>query len=187
MLTEVKAIIAKIEEFLAPNENFETVIEDNGLAIRVFRNDNESSVYHGYELYLMEKVVQKLGHTLDFKLHKDEVGLEYFMVTTDANFNLESYIKRTNDELLKVCVDSDELHTIYICEKLNENARGDFCILTGYSNGTWIRCDITKAELLFAATHQIQVSLNDEGVFWYKDLIEMSNTLFDELEASLND
>lgn len=182
MLKEVQDVIKRIEAFLADKDNFETVVEDNYLTIRVFPRNGEPSAYHGYELYLMEKVVATLGHTLDFKLSKDEEGVERFLVTTEANFNLMSYIRKMNDELAEVCRNSDELCTVFVCEKLTEESRGEFTILTGYSNGTWTRCDITKAELLFAATHNIQISPNENGVFWYEDLIQMSNTLFDELE-----
>lgn len=183
MLKEVQDVIKRIEAFLAEKENFETVVEQDGLAIRVFPRDAEPSIYHGYELFLMEKVVQKLGHTLDFKLSKDDEGIERFIVTTEANFNLMSYIRSTNDILAASCAQSDELSTIFLCEKLTEDSRGEFTILTGYSNGTWTRCDITKAELLYAATHDLAITQNENGIFWYEDLIAMNNSLFDEIEA----
>ncbi len=183
MLKEVQDVITRIEAFLADKENFETVIEQDGLVIRVFPRDAEPSVYHGYELHLMEKVVQKLGHTLDFKLQKDDEGIERFIVTTEANFNLMSYIRSTNDILAASIAQSDELSTVFLCEKLTEDSRGEFTILTGYSNGSWTRCDITKSELLYAATHDLVISQNENGVFWYEDLIAMNNSLFDELEA----
>lgn len=183
MLKEVQDVIKRIEAFLADKENFETVVEEDGLAIRIFPRDAESSVYHGYELFLMEKVVQKLDHTLDFKLTKDDEGVEHFIVTTEANFNLMSYIRSTNEILATISARSDELSTVFLCEKLTEDSRGEFTILTGYSNGTWTRCDITKAELLFAATHDLQIRQNENGVFWFEDLIVMNNSLFDEMET----
>lgn len=184
MLKEVQDVVKRIDAFLAEKENFETVIEEDGLAIRVFPRDAEPSIYHGYELFLMEQVVQKLGNTLDFKLQKDDEGIERFLVTTEANFNLMSYIRQTNEMLAAACTQSDDLSTVFLCEKLTEDSRGEFTILTGYSNGTWTRCDITKAELLYAATHDLPITQNENGVFWYEELITFSHTLFDELEAA---
>jgi hypothetical protein len=183
MLKEVQDVIKRIEAFLADNDNFETVIEDDYLAIRVFARDGDPTIYHGYELFLMEKVVQKLGFTLDFKLDKSE-GFERFLVTTEANFNLMSYINSTN-QMLRSHQD-DMINTVYLTEKLSEDSRGEFTILTGFTNGTWTRCDITKAELLFAAVNDLPISTGDTGIFWYADLIAMNNELFDEVEASHN-
>lgn len=181
MLTEVQDIIKRIEAFLTDNDNFETVIEDDYLTIRVFPRDGEPNIYHGYELFLMEKVVQKLGFTLDFKLDKSE-GFERFLVTTDANFNLMSYINSTNQKLRSH--QDDLINTIYLTEKLTDDSRGEFTILTGFTNGTWTRCDITKAELLFAAVYDLKITPDESGIFWYADLIEMNNKFFDEIEAA---
>lgn len=181
MLQEVQDVIKRIEAFLADNDNFETVIEDDYLAIRVFTRDGDPTIYHGYELFLMEKVVQKLGFTLDFKLNKSE-GFERFMVTTEANYNLMSYINSTN--LMLRSKQDDMINTVFLTEKLSENCRGEYTILTGFTNGTWTRYDITKAELLFAAVNELPISTGESGIFWYPDLIEMNNKYFDEIEAS---
>lgn len=181
MLQEVQDVIKRIEAFLADNDNFETVIEDDYLAIRVFARDGDPTIYHGYELYLMEKVVQKLGFTLDFKLDKSE-GVDRFLVTTEANFNLMSYINSTN--LMLRSHQDDMVNTVFLTEKLAEDCRGEFTILTGFTNGTWTRCDITKAELLFAAVNDLPITPGETGIFWYADLIAMNNAFFDEVEAA---
>ena len=184
MLKEVQDVIRRIEAFLERNENFETVVDESFLSIQVFPRNGEPTVYHGYELYLMEMVVLKLGNTLDFKLHKDEEGVERFLVTTDANYNIMSAIRSINNALRDEISGSDDLSTVFLCEQLTENSRGEFTILTGYSNGMWSRCDITKAEVLYAVTHNLPITRNDNGIFWFQDLIDMSNLLFDELESS---
>lgn len=184
MLKDVQEIIKRIEAFLTDNNNFETVVEDDYLAIRVFPRDGEPTQYHGYELFLMEQVVQKLGATLDFKLAKED-GIDRFLVTTDANFNLMSYIDSTN-KMLRSHQD-DIVNTVFLTEKLGEDSRGEFTILTGYTNGTWTRCDITKSELLYAAVNNLQITPAETGIFWYEELIKMNNAFFDEIEASLPD
>jgi hypothetical protein len=181
MLNEVQNVIKRIEAFLTDNDNFETVVEDEYLAIRVFPRDGEPAIYHGYELFLMEKVVESLGFTLDFKLAKED-GVDRFMVTTDANYNLMSYINSTNQQLRSH--QDDLVNTVFLTEKLSEDGRGEFSILTGFTNGTWTRCDITKAELLFAAVNNLPISTGENGIFWYADLINLNNKLFDEIEAT---
>jgi hypothetical protein len=181
MLKEVQDIIHRIENHLAAYESFQTVIEEGGISIRVFDDNGESNVYHGYELYLLEQVVHALDCTLDLKVIKDG-GAERFVVTTDANYNLMSYINSTNIKLRSF--QDDEINTVYLCEKLADESHGNFSILTGYGIGTWSRCDITKSELLYAAVFDLPITQNDSGVFWYNELIEISNKFFDELEAA---
>lgn len=184
MLKEVQDIIKRIELFLANKDNFETVVEEGGLAISVFPRNAENTLYHGYELYLIEKVVQKLGSTLEFKFVKDDEGVERFIVTTDANFNLESAINTINKSLRNSVMETDELSTVFICEKLTKESHGDYSILTGRMNGSWGRYDITKAEILYAVTHDLNISMDENGIFVYKDLIAMNNQLFDESEQT---
>jgi hypothetical protein len=180
MLTEVQEIINNIEAFLEGNDKFETVKEDHGVSIRVFDKSGESTVYHGYELYLMKEVVKALDCTLDFKVVKDG-DQDRFVVTTDANYNLVSYINTVNTKLRYL--QDDEINMVYLCEKLADDCRGDFSILTGYTIGTWTRCDITKAELLYAAVNELPITQSEGGVFWFADLIGMNNKFFDELET----
>lgn len=181
MLKEVQDLIKRIETFLEGNKNFETVVDEQHISIHVLSRDGESNIYHGYELYLMEKVVSKLNHTLDFKIIKDD-GTERFVVTTDANYNIMSFVNSTNKLMKNVCSDSDDVCTVFLCEKITEDSRGEFSILTGFTHGSWTRCDITKAELLYAAVFNLSITLNEQGFYWFQELIDMSNAFFDEIE-----
>lgn len=181
MLKEVKDIIQRIADVLKDNDNFSTEIFDEGVGIKVISKDGSTNNYHGYELYLMDEVIKSLNHTLDFEIITDG-AVDRFMVTTDANYNLQSYINSTNLQLRSFS--TDELQTVYICEKLTDDSRGEFCMLTAYTNGTWTRWDISKAELLYAAVNKLHIEANENGIYWYPKLIEMSGELFDELSEN---
>ncbi|AQW88903.1 hypothetical protein pEaSNUABM50_00376 [Erwinia phage pEa_SNUABM_50] len=183
MLKEVQDIIQRIADVLKDNNDFSTEIFDEGVGIQVISRNGPANNYHGYELYLMEEVVKSLGHTLDFKII-DGDEFKRFVVTTDANFNLQSYINSTNLKLRSLS--TDELQVVYICEKLTDDSRGEFSILTAYTNGTWTRCDITKAELLYAAVNNLPIEANENGIYWYPKLIEMNGVFFDELSEVAN-
>ncbi|SOK58657.1 hypothetical protein [Yersinia phage fHe-Yen9-04] len=183
MLTEVQKIIQRIADTLKDNENFNIEIVDEGVAIQVYSRSGQSTCYHGYELYLMEEVVKSLGSTLEYKIITDN-GEEIFVVTTDANFNLQSYINSTNLKLRSFSTDT--VNTVFIGEKLTDDSRGEFSILTGYTNGTWTRCDITKSELLYAAVNDLSIEPNESGIFWYPVLINMNGVFFDELSEVAN-
>jgi len=180
MFKEVQEVVKRIEAYLADNDNFETVVEDDYVAIRVFPRNGDPAIYHGYELHLLEQVFTKLGFTLDFKVIKDE-GFDRFVVTTDATYNLMSYINKTNIALREH--QDDVVLAVTLTEKLSEDCRGEYTILTALTNGTWTRCDITKAELLYAAVNDLPISVGETGVFWYPDLIEMNGKFFDEWES----
>ncbi len=178
MLSDVKNVITRIATFLKDNENFETVIDDDGLAINVYPRNGKPGSYHGYELYLIDSVVTKLGGELVLRVNEEE-GEHQFTIGTDANYDLVSFVSATNIKLREF--QSDEINTVYLTEKLCDTGRGEFAVLTGFTDGTWKRCDITKAELLYAAINDMQIARSDDGVFWFPELIEMNNKFFDEL------
>lgn len=178
MLKEVQNIITRINDILKDNNDFETLIEHNNTVITVHTRDEEPNVYHGYELFLLEKVVNKLGKELIFSIIKGDT--QRFVITTDANYNLSSYINKMNKKLKNI--KHDEIGTVFICEKLSPTSHAEFNVLTCYNDGTWKRYDLSKSELLYAAVFDLELECNESGVFWYKDLIEMNNKFYDELQ-----
>lgn len=180
MLKEVQELISKIEDSLQGNPDFETVLSHNGTVITVYSRDAEPSVYHGYELHLLDIVVKHLGNELLFSVVQDGEQ-KRFMVTTEASYNLTSYINSTNLSLRSL--QSDTINTVFLCEQLSSDGRGQFTVLTGYNTGVWSRYDLTKSELIYAAVFGLKIELNENGIYWYPELVEMNRGYCDELEA----
>lgn len=180
MLQEVQELIKKIEDSLNGNPDFETVVSHGGTVITVHPRNGEPTVYHGYELHLLDVVVKHLGNELLFSVIQDG-DAKRFMVTTEASYNLTSYINSTNLSLREL--QSDEINTVFLCEQVSSDGRGQFTLLTGYTTGVWSRYDLTKSELIYAAVFGLRTELNENGIYWYPELVEMNRSYCDELEA----
>lgn len=180
MLEDVQNIIRKIKEVIDTRDDFSAEILEFGVSIKIKSEYSQDVVYHGYELHLMDLTTKKLGNSLDFKIIED-AGNPRFVITTDANFNLMSYINTKNNVLRNN--QSDLICVVYISEKLSSDSVGDYSILTGYTNGTWKRYDMAKSEILYAAAHDLEIVQDENGSFWYPELIKINHLYFDELQA----
>lgn len=191
---EVQELIKSIEDFLSDKEDYETVLHHSGTVIQVFYKDFDPIAYHGYELVLFKRAFQQLGSDIEFKITESE-GNKYFTINTSAIYNLESTIASFNKRLQTSpeVLNSDEICSVYLGNSLIDSQM-EYSILTAKFDGTWMRYDITKSELLYALINKMQLTLSAGaggagGAFVFEDMINMHREYFsvlEKLEKDLN-
>lgn len=181
MYQEVRAGIQYIVDFLEDRHNdFSYELSEKGTVIEVFPRNGDAVTYHGYDLYLLNLVTNKLNSKLEYKVVPFD-GYNRFTIQTDAEYNLMSYINKTNHTLHKF--EDDLVHSVYVCTQLTPESQ-PYNILTALSNGNWLRYEFSQAELLYAAVNNLEIAQSETGAFVYPALIELNHKFYDELEIA---
>ena len=136
---------------------------------------DEVKVFHGYELALIELVAEKLGTKLEFSIKDGD-----FFLSINTDYNLVQYCTRKNIDSRKF--QDDAVCAVVITEALVDKTKGEYSVSTFFNTGNWIRWDLTRAELFYAAVFDLELKMAEEGYYVFPELIEMNNQYFDQLE-----
>lgn len=179
MIKDIQQLITQISEYLSDKEGFSTEITQNGCVIKVTNPSGADVQYDGYELLLYTLGTRKLGHDIDLNVHDTEDG-KVFAINTDAQMDLRSYMTEINSEISTF--DDELVHSIIVCDQTSGEAH-PYCLMTLFKNGNWLRQDLTMAELLYAATHELKIE-KEEGAYVYPKLRELSQRIISEVQES---
>lgn len=181
MVKDIQHLISKIAKTLDGVEGFSTEMSDNGCVIKVLNNnvaEPSETLYDGYELLLYSMGSKKLGHEIEFNFHDTEAG-KVFAINTEANLDLRVYMEKMNEKLTHAV--STDIISAVLCDQTSSIPH-PFCIMTMYKNGNWLRHDLTMAEVLYAATHDLAIEKED-GAFVYPVLRQMTKDVIEELKT----
>lgn len=182
MLTKIQELIEQIESFLSDKKGFSTELLNAGAIISVTSPSGVSVQYDGYELLLYTLASRKLGSDIKLNINTDTEGNEVFAVNTEATYNLPEYVYNLNntnhglpDGTLSVILSS-------------QTSGSDFpyCVNTFFTKGTWLRYDLTMSELLYAAVHNLELEIQEDGSYAFSKLRENTRILQEELTKAMS-
>lgn len=179
MVSEIRKLIQQIVDYLSDKDGFSTEKSDNGCVVKVINSnlpESTETLYDGYELLLYMKGSKKLGHDIEFNIHKTDNG-KVFAINTEANLDLRIYVEKTNEQLTRF-VNSDII-SVVLCDQTS-SLPNPFCIMTMFKNGNWLRHDLTISEVLYAATHDLKIE-REESAYVYPVLRKMYKDLMEEI------
>jgi hypothetical protein len=177
MIKEVQALIGQIETFLSDKEGFSTETSSKNCVIKVKNASGTENQYDGYELLLYTLAVRKLGDDIELNINSTDDG-KIFAINTKANMDIRQYMTDVNAEL---CTYDDEpVQSILVCDQTGDSPQ-PYCVLTIFKNGNWLRQDLTMAELLYAATHELKIEKQD-GAYVYTKLRELADRILKEIQ-----
>lgn len=182
MIKDIQTLMAQIADYLEDKEGFETVLSNNGCVLKVINNNLDEATetqYDGYELLLYTLGTRKLGHDIDLNIHDTEQG-KVFAINTEAQLDIRSYISDINS--LMASTDDEDVQAIILCDQTGSSAQ-PLCLMTLYKNGNWLRQDLTMAEVLYAATHELVIE-KQEGAYVYGKLRELANRVLSEVKET---
>lgn len=182
MIKDIQELMTQIVDYLEDKDGFETALSQNGCVLKVINNnlaEPTETQYDGYELLLYALGTRKLGHDIDLNIHDTENG-KVFAINTDAQLDIRNYIADVNS--LMASTDDADVQAIVLLDQTG-SAPQPFCLMTLYKTGNWLRQDLTLAELLYAATHELHIE-KQEGAYVYTKLRELANRVLEEVKAS---
>lgn len=182
MIKDIQTLMAQISDYLEDKEGFETELSNNGCVLKVINNNLDEATetqYDGYELLLYTLGTRKLGHDIDLNIHDTEQG-KVFAINTEAQLDIRSYISDINS--LMASTDDEDVQAIILCDQTGSSAQ-PLCLMTLYKNGNWLRQDLTMAEVLYAATHELVIE-KQEGAYVYGKLRELANRVLSEVKET---
>jgi hypothetical protein len=182
MLQQIQELILQIQEFVMSHEGFSIELAQAGAVINVTTPDGTTTSYDGYELLLYTLSSRKLGHEIKLNVNSTEDGKKVFAVNSDASLNLNDFILSQNRSTL---VYPDEIHAVVLSVQTSDSPF-PYCVGTFFSNGKWLRYDLTMPELLYAACHGLELEEQEDQSFAYTKLRDLSNKLREELNAALS-
>lgn len=179
MVKDIQQLISQIEEFLRDKEGFSTEVSNNKCVIKITNPGGPEVQYDGYELLLYTLGTRKLGSDIELNIHDTEDG-KVFAINTEAKLDLRQYMTDVNAELCTI--DDADVQSIVICDQTSEVPH-PYCVLTIFKNGNWLRQDLTMAEVLYAATHELTIEKVD-GAYVYPKLRELANRVISEVQEN---
>lgn len=182
MIKDIQALISQITDYLSDKEGFETETSQNGCVLKVINKNLDEATetqYDGYELLLYTLGTRKLGHDIDLNINDTEGG-KVFAINTEAQLDIRAYMTDLNSVLAST--DDEEVQSIVLCDQTGAGPH-PFNLLTIYKNGNWLRQDLTLAEVVYAATHEIVVE-KQEGAYVYGKLRELAKRVIAEINES---
>lgn len=182
MIQDIQALMSQISDYLSDKEGFETEISNNGCVLKVINNNVDpvqETQYDGYELLLYALGTRKLGHDIDLNIHETEAG-KVFAINTEAQLDIRAYMSDINS--LMATTDDADVQSIILCDQTGDSAQ-PICLMTLYKNGNWLRQDLTMAEVLYAATHELVIEKQD-GAYVYGKLRELANRVISEAKEA---
>lgn len=165
---EGKNIINRICSFLESNK-FKYEKSEDGTSVKVY-NPEQIVEYYAWDLYLVDYSTKALGATLDLGFVVENAKKK-FSISTKAVYDLKSYVYRTN-KTLQLSKQSDIL-AIFLSENLDINSTREFSISTLKYNGTWVRSEYNRSEILYCAIKDYIPVLNSDGSYRYAELTEL--------------
>lgn len=180
MIQDIQTLMNQISDYLSDKDGFETELSANGCVLKVINKNLPEATetqYDGYELLLYTLGTRKLGHDIDLNIHETEAG-KVFAINTDAQFDIRAYM--TNINSLMATTDDADVQSVILCDQTGQSAQ-PLCLMTLYKNGNWLRQDLTMAEVLYAATHDLVIEKQD-GAYVYNKLRELANRVLSEVQ-----
>lgn len=182
MIQDIQALMSQISDYLSDKEGFATELSNNGCVLKVINNNVDpvqETQYDGYELLLYTLGTRKLGHDIDLNIHETEAG-KVFAINTEAQLDIRAYMSDINS--LMATTDDADVQSIILCDQTGDSAQ-PICLMTLYKNGNWLRQDLTMAEVLYAATHELVIEKQD-GAYVYGKLRELANRVIAEAKEA---
>jgi|SRR6478609_5186891 len=182
MIQDIQALMSQISDYLSDKEGFTTELSNNGCVLKVINNNVDpvqETQYDGYELLLYTLGTRKLGHDIDLNIHETEAG-KVFAINTEAQLDIRAYMSDINS--LMATTDDADVQSIILCDQTGDSAQ-PICLMTLYKNGNWLRQDLTMAEVLYAATHELVIEKQD-GAYVYGKLRELANRVISEAKEA---
>ena len=179
MIADIQKLITQIADYLSDKDGFSTEISNEGCVLKVTKPDASEIQYDGYELLLYTLSTRKLGHDIDLNIHDTDEG-KVFSINTDAELDLREYFAQVNLELTDV--EDDAVQSVVLCDQTSSQPH-PYCLMTMFKNGNWLRQDLTMAEILYAATHELKIT-KDENAYVFTKLRELAQRIFEELQEA---
>lgn len=177
MIKDIQKLITQITDYLSDKEGFSTETSNQGCVVKVVSPNGTDMQYDGYELLLYTLSTRKLGHDIDLNVRDTDEG-KVFAINTDAELNLREYMSQVNLELTDV--EDDEVLSVVLCDQTSSQPH-PYCLMTMFKNGNWLRQDLTMAEILYAATHELKIE-KDENAYVYTKLRVLAQKIYDEIQ-----
>lgn len=178
MIKDIQQLITQITDFLSDKDGFGTEVSENGCVVKVTNADSTEIQYDGYELLLYTLSTRKLGHDIDLNIHETENG-KVFAINTEASLELRDYMTQINTDLATKD-HGDDVLSVVVCDQTSEKPH-PYCVLTLFKNGNWLRQDLTMAEILYAATHELVIE-KEENAYVYTKLRVLAKQVIDEIQ-----
>lgn len=182
MIQDIQKLISQITDYLSDKDGFVTETTQNGCVLKVINNNLAESTetqYDGYELLLYTLGTRKLGHDIDLNIHETENG-KVFAINTEAQLDIRAYMTELNSVL--ATTDDADVQSIILCDQMGQSSH-PFNLMTIYKDGNWLRQDLTMAEVLYAATHDLTVE-KQEGAYVFGKLRELAQRVIAEVNES---
>lgn len=171
MLEQIQNLSNQIVEFLSDKEGFSTEVSHKGVQLVVTNPNGSTITYDAYELLLYTLAVRKMGSDIELNINTSENNEKVFAINTNANMDVNAKITEINAEIDHII--GDDIRGVFIGTQLTDSAM-PYSVLTMYKNGTWLRYDLTFAELIYAIVHDFKLE-EVEGAYVYKRLRDLAN------------